>query len=328
MAEVIDVHTHMLSHQWLAAIQEFGKPQFEVKLDGKDLGIIALDEAPYFTLLPSMFDWDLRIASMNAARVDMAIVSLTTPSVYWGGKEVSLKAAKIINDDFAAAQRQFPERIRWFATLPWQYPDVAVSELTRAKENGAVGVMVIANIVGQHLTDPLFEPIWKEIDRLALPVLVHPAAPPGVKSLGMEKYRLAPAIGFPFDTTLAVGRMIFDGFFDRHQHLKIIACHGGGALPFLIGRLNMCWESMPDSREQIKQPPSDIIKRIYCDAVVYRQDALEMAVSVFGPENVFYGSDYPHVGGDMPGCLARVDALPGETAKRVRSLNAKKIFSL
>jgi len=78
MAEVIDVHTHMLSHQWLSEIQQFGKPQFEVKLEGKDLGNIALDGAPYFTLLPSMFDWDLRVASMNAARVDIAIVSLTT----------------------------------------------------------------------------------------------------------------------------------------------------------------------------------------------------------------------------------------------------------
>ena len=114
---------------------------------------------------------------MDLARVDVAIVSLTTPSVYWGGEKVSAAAARAINDDFASAQRSHRGRIRWFASLPWQYPKAAVTELRRAVKNGAVGVMVMANIHGEHLTDPQFEPIWAAIDKLELPVLVHPCSP-------------------------------------------------------------------------------------------------------------------------------------------------------
>ena len=84
-----------------------------------------------------------------------------------------------MNDDMAAARTAHPDRLRWFASLPWQYPELALPELERAVKAGASGVMVLANIGGQPLTDPAFAPIWAAIDAKALPVLVHPTAPPG-----------------------------------------------------------------------------------------------------------------------------------------------------
>src|SRR5258708_29042852 len=110
-------------------------------------------------------------------RVDIAILSLTCPNVYWGGAEVSHEAARIVNDDMARAEKAYPGRIRWMASLPWQYPELAVAELRRACDRGAVGVMVLANIDGRSLTDPLFAPLWQESDRRALPGLVPPPAP-------------------------------------------------------------------------------------------------------------------------------------------------------
>jgi aminocarboxymuconate-semialdehyde decarboxylase len=233
-----------------------------------------------------------------------------------------------MNDDFARAQKTWPDRIRWLASLPWQYPKAAVQELKRSVKAGAVGVMVIANVSGRHLTDPLFDPIWRAIDDAGLPVLVHPGAPPGSKELGMHEYQLSASIGFTFDTSLAVSRMILDGFFDRHTKLRIIAAHGGGALPFLVGRLDICWDSIPAARARTTERPSNTMRRIYADSVVFRQDALDMAVAVFGTDNMLYGSDYPHVIGDMKGCLARVDALPGDVREKVRGRNAARIFGL
>jgi aminocarboxymuconate-semialdehyde decarboxylase len=203
-----------------------------------------------------------------------------------------------------------------------------VQELKRAVKAGAVGVMVIANVSGRHLTDPLFDPIWKAIDAAALPVLVHPGAPPGSTELGMHEFQLTAPLGFTFDTSLAVSRMIFDGFFDRYSKLKIIAAHGGGALPFLVGRLDICWDNIPAARAKTTEKPSNYLRQVYADSVVFRQDALNMAVSVFGTSNVLYGSDYPHTIGDMKGCLARVDALPGDVREKVRGGNAQKIFRL
>jgi aminocarboxymuconate-semialdehyde decarboxylase len=241
---------------------------------------------------------------------------------------VSLKAAKVMNDDMARAQETWPDRIRWFASLPWQHEKLALDELARACNNGAVGVMVLANISGQHLTDDSFKRIWAEIDRRGLPVLVHPSAPPGSRELGMHEFQLTAPIGFTFDTSLAIARCIYDGFFDRYPNLKLIASHGGGALPYLVGRLDICWDNIPAARAKTAEPPRNYMRRIYVDTVVFRQDVLDMCVSVCGTDNVLYGSDYPHTIGDMAGCLSRVDALSDGVREKVRGLNAQRIFRL
>jgi aminocarboxymuconate-semialdehyde decarboxylase len=328
LAPVIDVHTHMLTKEWLSLLEQHGGPRYTLKEVKGGLKAIHLDGAPFMTPVPNMFDWEARIANMNKARVDIAITSLTCPNAYWGSPEISLKAARVMNDDMAKAQTTWPERIRWFASLPWQHSDLALQELSRALEKGAVGVMVLANIGGKALTDPSFEKIWKEIDKRGLPVLVHPSAPPGAGELGLHEFQLTAPIGFTFDTSLAIARCIYDGFLDRFPNLKLIASHGGGALPYLVGRLDICWDNIPAARAKTVEPPRNYMRRIYVDSVVFRQDALDMCVSVCGSDNVLYGSDYPHTIGDMIGCLSRVDALPGGTRNKVRGRNAQRIFKL
>ena len=323
---VIDVHTHMISNEWLALLERHGAPRYTLKEVLGGTRVIHLDGAPFMTPLPGMFDYDLRVKNMNKARVDIAVVSLTCPNVYWGDAQVSLKAARIMNDDMAAAQRVYPDRIRWFCSLPWQYPDLALEELDRARGAGACGVMVLANIGGRPLTDPAFEPVWRSIDAAGLPVLVHPTAPPGVSEMAMHEFQLIASIGFTFDTSLAIARCIYDGFLDRFVNLKLIAAHGGGALPYLIGRLDICWDNIPAARAKTSERPSNYARRVFADSVVFRREALQMAVSVFGADNVMYGSDYPHNIGDMTGCLARVDDLPGDIRDQVRGRNAQRIF--
>lgn len=327
-APVIDVHTHMLNKEWLSLLEQHGGPRYTLKEVKGGLKAIHMDGSPFMTPVPNMFDWEARIANMNKARVDIAITSLTCPNAYWGSAQISLKAARVMNDEMAKAQRTWPDRIRWFASLPWQHEALALQELTEACDKGAVGVMVLANIGGKALTDPSFEKIWKEIDKRGLPVLVHPTAPPGSAELGLHEFQLTAPIGFTFDTSLAIARCIYDGFFDRFPNLKLIASHGGGALPYLVGRLDICWDNIPAASAKTAEPPRNYMRRIYVDSVVFRQDALDMCVSVCGSDNVLYGSDYPHTIGDMIGCLSRVDALPGETRNKVRGWNAQRIFRL
>jgi aminocarboxymuconate-semialdehyde decarboxylase len=213
--------------------------------------------------------------------------------------------------------------------LPWQYADDAKAELARATKEGAVGVMVLGSIDGKDLIDPQFAPVWQEIDRLALPVLVHPTAPQGVREMHMEIFNLIPPVGFMFDTTLSFAHMIFSGFIDKYPKMKLIAAHGGAALPYLSGRFDICHEKIPACSSVIKDKPSSYLKRIYYDTVVYEQAALELCVKVAGTaDNVLYGSDYPHNIGDMAGCLARVNALPGDQVKRIAGKNAERIFKL
>lgn len=324
---VIDVHSHQLSERWVEQIKAHGGPRYAIKeLRGQD--VVHLDGAPFMTFTPPMFDWDLRISDMSKAGVDVAIVSLTTPSVYWGGEDVSVETAVFMNNHLANGQTAYPDRIRWFATLPWQYPERAVAELERAATAGAKGVFVCANVAGMSLTDPHFGSIWREIDKLGLPVLVHPAAPPGVADMDMLRYNLIASVGFMFDTTLAITRMIFDGFFDTYPNLKIIAAHAGGGLPYFKGRLDICFDNMPPCREKIEIRPSEYFSSLYFDSVTFTPGSLGLCLDVAGEDRLLYGSDYPHNIGDMAGCLARVNDLPPTAAKKARSRNAERIFKL
>jgi len=325
---VVDVHTHMLTEAYLAWLGRHGAPRYERKPTAAGQDSIWMYGAPFMTLMPEMWDYDARIRNMDRAGVDLAIVSLTCPNAYFGDESVSVQAARMVNDSMAYEQRARPDRIAWFASLPWQYADAAVAELERATVAGAVGVMVIANIDGVKLTHPDFAPVWQAIDDRALPVLVHPTAPPGTADMSLDEYGLVPPVGFMIDTTLAVARMILDGFLDRYPNLKIIASHGGGTLPYLAGRLDRCHEMIPACADAISDKPSTYLERIWYDAVVYAQNALELCLDVAGPGRVLYGSDYPHNIGDMSGCLARVDALPAGVSARVRGGNALELFGL
>lgn len=328
MRPVIDVHTHMLSHRWMELLRDHGAPLYEVHPVANGRECIFRGDAPVTVPTPGHFDYDLRIRDMDAAGVDLAIVSLTCPNVYWGGPDVSLLAASTVNDEMAAAQHRYPDRIRWFASLPWEHPDDAVAELGRAHANGAVGVMVLANIAGRPLTDPAFAPVWTAIDRLGLPVLVHPTDPPGVDALDMRRYDLTWSVGFMFDTTLAIARMVLDGFFDRHTRLKIIASHGGAALVTLLGRFDKGFAVSTLEDRVIERPPSEYLRSIYYDCITYDPASLAHLVSVVGSSQVLFGSDYPHIVGDMAGMLANVHTLDHGSVDAIRGGNAERIFVL
>ncbi|HEX5863800.1 MAG TPA: amidohydrolase family protein [Casimicrobiaceae bacterium] len=328
MSTVIDVHTHCLTEAWFKLLQDHGGPRYTVRQVSGGMRAIHLDGAPFMTPVPAMFDYDLRLRTMDEVGVDVGIVSLTCPNCFWGGADVSLQAARLMNDDMAAARTAHPDRLRWLASLPWQYSDRALDELERAIAAGASGVMVLANVDGRSLTDPAFAPIWQAIDARSLPVLVHPTAPPGVAEMDMARFQLTASLGFTFDTSLAVARMIYDGFFDRYRGLTIIAAHGGGALPYLVSRMDQCYANIPACREKISVSPSEYLPRIYADAVVFSPDVLGLCVKTFGGDNVLYGSDYPHTIGDMPGCLERVNALPAAARDKVRGNSARRVFGL
>ncbi|MGH6682878.1 MAG: amidohydrolase family protein, partial [Pseudolabrys sp.] len=203
-----------------------------------------------------------------------------------------------------------------------------VEELGRTCENGAVGVMVLANVSGKSLTDPFFAPIWAEIDRRALPVLVHPTDPPGVDVMDMTKFDLSWAVGFMFDTTLAFTRMIFYGFFDQYPNMKLIASHGGAALPYLVGRFEMGDAVEIPSRRKMKRKPTDYLRHIYYDCITYDPGALQYLVSVAGAEQVMFGTDWPHQVHATKGAFANTAKLPAKQCDAIRSLNARRIFNL
>jgi aminocarboxymuconate-semialdehyde decarboxylase len=324
---VIDVHTHMFTPRWLELLKaEGGLYNIKTRPDGQQE--IFRGDTPVVIPQKGHFDYEMRIRMMNEAGIDMSIVSLTCPNVYWGNEDTSVRAARESNDTMAQAQTTWPDRIRWFTSLPWEYPQRAVEELERSVKNGASGVMVLANVAGRSLTDPFFTPIWKAIDARALPVLVHPTDPPGADLMDMTKFDLSWSVGFMFDTTLAITRMIFEGFFDQYPNLKLIASHGGGTLPYLVGRFEKGDEVEIPQRRQMKRKPTDYLRHIYYDSITYQPEPLQYLISVVGAEQVMFGTDWPHQVHDVRGAFANTALLPPAQCRALRGDNALRVFGL
>ncbi|MCK6210536.1 amidohydrolase family protein [Georgenia sp. EYE_87] len=325
---VVDIHTHMVNQEWLDMLLEHSAGKYTVgEVPGGDQAVYKGGTA-FMTLTPGMFDYEGRIRAMDAAGVDVSVISLTCPNVFWGGQEISERAARLVNDDMAQAQGAYPDRVRYFASIPWQYPERAVAELERACGQGAVGVMVLANIDGASLTDPRFAPVWEEINRRGLPVLVHPASPPGVEQMDMDQFHLVWSVGFTFDTTLALSRMIMDGFFEKYTNLKIIGGHAGGYLPFVMTRLDQGFRSFESCREKITRLPSSYLNQIYVDSIVYDTRTLNATLDIMGTDNVLYGTDFPHRNGKMEEITEIVGTLPEKQSSKIFGANAERIFNL
>ncbi len=325
---VIDIHTHMFGNSWLEMLHKHGGPTYSAGTmeDGRDY--LIEKGAAACALEKEAFDYDARIVAMDAHGIDLGIVSLTSPNVYWGGEEISCETARLANNEMAAGEAAYPDRIRWFASLPFEYPDKAIIELHRAIDKGAVGVMATASINGKHLIDPLFEPVWAEINKLSLPVLIHPTAPFGSKEaeFGIERI-LMPGAGFMFDTTIGIARMAVDGFFERFQDLKIIASHGGGYIPYVNGRIDMFFQVETLNKLKIDKLPSEYFSRIYYDAVLYDPGALALCIDIAGPEKVLFGTDFP-MPCDVPKLFEMIGTRPTDEIKAIKGGNAMKLFGL
>ncbi|MEK9678401.1 MAG: amidohydrolase family protein [Rhodospirillaceae bacterium] len=323
---VIDIHTHMLSDGFLDLVRRSGEPDLEIGTAPNGSEFMIEYATPSMGFVPDMFDYDIRIQNMDKFGIDIAVVSLTSPNAFWGTEEVSAEAARIINDDMAAAQKAYPDRIRFLASLPWEFPDKAVAELERARELGAVGVMTLANIRKRHVNDPHFDPVWKAIESAGLPVLIHPTTPLGSADMDLGTYRLLGAVGFTFDTTLAISRMVMDGFFEKFPEIKVIASHGGGYLPYISGRLDLFF-NYGTFEKKITELPSVYLSNIYYDSIVYQQDGLQSLVNLAGPDRVLFGTDYPHAA-NIPKLKELVETLPGDQSATVFGGAAEILFNL
>jgi aminocarboxymuconate-semialdehyde decarboxylase len=159
-------------------------------------------------------------------------------------------------------------------------------------------------------------------------VLVHPTAPFGAKEAEFSRERiLMPGVGFMFDTTLCIARLILDGFLDRYTNLKIVAAHGGGYLPCVAGRIDMFFAQETLVEAKIDGPPSRYLDAIWYDCVVCNPGALALCLEVSGPGQVMFGTDLPMTA-DVDTLYAVVDRLPADQAAAIRAGNARRLFEL
>lgn len=214
------------------------------------------------------------------------------------------------------------------ATVPLQSGERAAEELEFAvKECGLFGVTIGTHMNGKNLDDPSLRPFWRSAEKLKTPIIVHPFFPLGAERLG--SYFLTHLVGLPAETTLAAVSLYCGGVVDQFPDLKIVLCHGGGFLPYQVGRLDRGREIRDDIKKATRRMARDALAWFYYDTILFDSKILEFLISEVGAGHILLGSDCPFgVGDPHPTRIVAQARLSAEEREQILSGNAIRLFQI
>jgi aminocarboxymuconate-semialdehyde decarboxylase len=302
-----DLHTHYYPSKYFEMIRDIPS-EFSFDKDPTGRTIIKYRGARFFGITPPMTDPDKRIEDMDRVGIDVEVLSLSTPNVYFAEASKQAEIARHVNDGYAELMAKYPKRFKGFASIPMDDPDAALQELHRALgELRMNGVVLLSNIQGRPLTSPQYRPFFEEANRMKLCIFIHPMLP--AASEPFNEYVLGPLVGFPFDTTLAVARLCYAGVFKQLPDIKWLIGHLGGGIPYLMERLDNGYRDFAECRANIDELPSVYLKRLYYDTVTFSPYTLNMVRDLVGADHMAMGSDYPHLLGSIDRAVSSIQAL-------------------
>ena len=323
----IDVHTHYYPEIFFQMIRDTPS-DFSFAKDPTGRTIITHRGARFFGVTPPMTDPAKRLEDMDRVGIDIEVISLSTPNIFFADESGQRAVAKVMNDAYAELIAKHPKRFKGFASIPMDDPDAAVAELHRAIDQLKMnGVVLLSNIRGRALTSPIYRPFFEEANRMNLCIFLHPMIP--AYSEPFKEYVLGPLVGFPFDTTLAVARMCFDGMLRELPNIRWLIGHLGGAIPYLMERLDSGHRDFAECRVNIDQPPSTYLKKLYYDTVTFSPYNLRMARDLVGTDHMVMGSDYPHMLGSIERSVSSIQelAIPEYEKQKIFSSTALSILN-
>lgn len=244
-----------------------------------------------FELKPAFTDAARFLADQEAAGVSHTLVS-PVPQLFLYEAPAALTAelAALYNDALAEWIRQHPGRLSALATVPLNDPEAAAAELRRAVELGLRGAIVGPGCGERLLSDDGFRPFWEEADRLEAIVFLHPLLS---RDPRLRRPRMPNLIGVPWETTVAAADILLGGLLDRYPRVRILLAHGGGFLPYQVGRLDRGYEQWSAVAAGLGAPPREYLRRFWFDSVLWNPEALRFLVDLVGEDRVVPGSDYP-----------------------------------
>lgn len=292
----IDIYNHVLPPAYFEL----------VKTHSKDAGIVKR-----MASLPMLWDLEARAAMLAEQFPEvMQVLTLSAPAPESLGDPAATPAfARVANDGMAEICARWPERFPAFvASLPMNNVPAALEEMDRAiNQLGARGVQVVTNVNGRPLDDPEFFPIFEAMaTRHDLPVWMHPFRPgstPDYKGEERSRYEIWQVLGWPFESSVAMSRLVFSGLLEKLPTLRIITHHCGGMLPYFAGRAETLWAQLgsrsadgseADVLKRLSKPPIEYFKMFYGDTVLGGSTAaLRCGLEFFGIDHVVFASDCP-----------------------------------
>jgi len=236
-----------------------------------------------------------RIRAMDEQGIDMEALSIN-PYWYAAPRDLAAELIRVQNEKLAELCAARPDRFVAFATVALQHPDLAVQQLEYGvKKLGLRGMSAGGSVEGLELSDPKFHPVWAKAEELGVLIFIHPVGTPELKGRLQGNGGLENTIGNPLETTLALSHLIFEGTLDRFPGLKICGAHGGGYLPSYAPRSDHICLTFPDrcAAVPLKKKPTEYLKQLYFDALVFTPEALRHLVAQVGSSQIVMGTDYP-----------------------------------
>ncbi|HEX6207560.1 MAG TPA: amidohydrolase family protein [Actinomycetota bacterium] len=333
MSAVIDAHSHLFPPGFIERLRARPTaPRITGGPDGDRLIVFASEERTGGRPVGRSFiDPAEKLRFMDRLGIDRAAVQMANPLLEPFDGQEAVDAAAELNAEMAGLLRASGGRLAGLGALPQH--DLAAAAAAAEQVAATDTLFGIASgplLCRRQLDDPELDPLWGLLERLDVPVTIHPQRGLPVPELEGHGLALSLGLSLPFETTVAVARLVLGGVLQRFPGLRILAAHGGGALPFLADRLDAVWRTDPRAREQMPLPPSTDLGRLWLDGLVYGPAPLRAALALAGPERVLFGTDHPYVVADAERNLAAIDEATdgGADALAVRGGVAERFFGL
>ncbi len=300
--------------------------------------------------IPALVDLELRFRIMDLFDDYAQVISLAAPPIEaYGEPQQTPELACLANDGMAELVNKYASRFPGFvASLPMNNPDACVKEIDRTvTQLGATGIQIFTNVNGRPLDDPAFLPIFEKMAEADLPIWLHPTRPatfPDYVTEQKSKYEIWWVFGWPYETSVAMTRILFAGYFDRFPNLKIIAHHMGGMIPYFSGRIGPGLDQLGSRTDdedltlyahRLEKRPQDYFRMFYADTALFgARHAMECGLQFFGADRTLFASDMPFDPEKGPGfvretirCLEEM-RIPDEERCKIYEGNARKLLRL
>lgn len=343
----IDVHSHVYLLRYRDLLRSRGAvPRIAGEHDDLRLLILPGEDAEASTAMgrpigAEYFEPERKIAYMDAHDIAVSVLSLANPWLEFVEPTEAPQLATLLNDDLEDWCVASGGRFYGFGVLPVTAPDACAAEVERiARAPHLRGVILGASGLGGGLDDPRLWSMWQRLEASGLVAFIHPHHGVGDDLFAGTGHTLKLALGFPFETTIALARLILFGTLDRFPNLGILAAHAGGTLPYLAGRIDGAAKT-DTVKFPLRSRASTYLSRIMFDAISYSTATLECAASLCGWDRVMFGSDHPFFRPDLPPSeldagpwssatdnQAIIDGLSSERAAAVYRTNAQRLLSI
>lgn len=323
----IDFHSHVIPQNFVSAIED-APARIAARIEGQgEARRVVHDQGYVYPLFAEFINVETKLAAMDRKGLDISVLSPAPPTFsYWADRDVAIDITRVVNDGVAEMVAARPDRLRGMGIIPMQHPDAAIAELERLVEvHGFRSIEIGTVIEGVKLSEPCFRPILRRAQELDVFVFAHPYYV-GNKS-GLEGYYLTNLLGNPLETALMVADLMFSGTMDDLPDLKIGLAHGGGFVPYQIGRLAQGHKVRGETHARSASSPLDLLRRFYFDSVVFEPRALGFLVDLVGAEHVFLGTDAPFDMGDEAPLMTIAEA-PGLSALQQAQVTSHTALSL